>query len=86
MYGSEFIKKLLPAEGAQPLSCPVVISQIQSGDYSRGGLAAALIRIIVLICGADGSFNRREFDAAQKLAYSNKAVGKLKPSEVKAAD
>lgn len=87
MYGSELMKTLLPKsedEGKSPaVSCPVVKSVITPRDFEDGGFAAAVIRVIILVCRADGSFDRKEFGAARNYVDSYKEIRDLSPSALK---
>jgi tellurite resistance protein len=71
IYDSRALVACLPGDGsgqAAGASCPVTIAGINGEDYKKGGLAEALVRLIIIICQADGTFDRKEFAAARKAA------------------
>jgi len=73
IYDSEALRACLPRHDADEvpgLACPVTIAGIAKEDYKKGGLAEALVRLIIIICQADGSFDRKEFAAARKAALA----------------
>jgi pimeloyl-ACP methyl ester carboxylesterase/tellurite resistance protein len=77
VYNSEALMTLLPrpddtTDGSQASgrtsdqSCPVTTSMITPDDYKKGGLADALARLVLIICGGNGAFDRKEFAAARR--------------------
>ncbi len=76
IYDSEALRVCLPpceADKAPGRACPVEISAIAPDDYKKGGLADALVRLIIIICEADNTFDRKEFAAARKAALEFKS-------------
>jgi tellurite resistance protein len=75
IYDSEALRGFLPrhdGDQAPGQACPVTIAGITKEDYKKGGLADALVRLIIIICQADGKFDRKEFAAARKAALGFK--------------
>lgn len=75
IYDSEALRAMLPrhdGETATGESCPVTIARVTGEDYKNGGIADALVRLILLICQADNTFDRKEFAAARKAALGFK--------------
>jgi len=79
VYDSEALRACLPRhdsvqapDQAPGQACPVTIAGITPDDYKKGGLAEALVRLMIIICQADGTFDRREFAAARKAALEFK--------------
>lgn len=75
IYDSEALRAFLPrhdGDQATGQACPVTIAGITREDYKKGGLADALVRLIIIICQADGKFDRKEFAAARKAALGFK--------------
>jgi tellurite resistance protein len=49
----------------------------------KGGFAAAVVRIVLAVAGADGSIDQREYAVAQMIIQTNDRLKHLKPADLK---
>ncbi len=87
IYGREFLHKALlgreaapdNASGQRPPACPVEVEKA----FESGGYAEGLVRIIMAVSMADRVFDRTEYAAAEKVAFSHPVFQGIRPAVFK---
>jgi pimeloyl-ACP methyl ester carboxylesterase/tellurite resistance protein len=81
-YNSEVIERILPKGDKEKVesdrsSCAPVDRRLAQKDIEAGGFAEAALRLIILVCSADGAIDRKEYSAAQKIVMGFKVLRRL---------
>ncbi|MDQ5986959.1 MAG: hypothetical protein CSYNP_02695 [Syntrophus sp. SKADARSKE-3] len=90
IYNSKFMETILPRDinkEADALACHkndlVKRKRLTKEDYERGGFPEAAQRLIILVCGIDGSYDRKEFAEAEKIVWAYDELRHVLPSALK---
>ena len=90
IYGSALMDWLLPKDinkeakiEAEKKRAEKNRKPVTKEAFEAGGFPEAVFRIINLMCGADGSYNRLEFAEAERIVWTHGDLRRIAPSKVK---
>ncbi len=90
IYGSVCMDCILPkdinkeaARAAEEKIAKAKRKHLTKEDFEAGGFPDAAHRIINLVCGADGGYDRKEFAEAEKIVWSNAELRHVLPARLK---
>jgi len=90
VFENPWLKAMFPAGDLAP-ACPAPEAKAMPEDeremwlerMNKGGITAGIVRVMVLMAGADRAFDEREFETARTIIQTNKRFADLSLAEFK---